>query len=826
MNNIQQRDYYKIFTGTNQTDGYDKIHLGYEAQTSEITLKKDDTTFFHVPFFASVQNLNDSSLAADGAIPGPIPALADRIYKKLGGYGNTTPWGSPSEREDGTWLCSWLYALSSETPKWFDRYYNPGRIAYNEALEGTANVGDYVKHDPVYYDVPSTLTLEPGVYYQYFHNGRNTAVSAVETFAGQDKSRLKLNIDDWSANILDKSIYNNTITINNFKPYWVTSISDPGYSDRSVLSFENKDFINCSVQFNEIYNLKNEFTTSFWIYNDDWSMATNTQLLGNLRKTGYGIFYNNLNNNPFFVIPETKYGHFFLFNQEGDLYTEKNVEILLGYEASPIVVNINSNSEIVSLDANNLRLIKYNHLGDVIAYTKTPTGNNATIEGTPKLSILDGDDNTTVVTTSGIYVYDNNLILKTAVPYSLSAYRTNEQLAYNTKGELIREICNDIKFDSYNNKWTVKNNVVYLNGSSFFTPLDFNTNIPVPATNVAIDPNGDIWILAGANQVTVFDKDTLLPIKNFELGVLYTTNSHLNITPYNKNISFIQTYDRNTNTFTWYALIYYDYEKNLYQITLDGDIYKNTYLPPKLNILDPATALQNKNLLSFNSKGDFTGYEQRRIFNKLKYNNNAQIQFKASVKNSNTRLPNSIYTLSIPINYLVNQIWHLVTVTVKNNTVNIFIDNYLRDTLTLPGNVDLNYDSQHNFYIGTSSGKTENLNVETNSKAIIWNGKIDTVRIYDYAIDNSFIQYFVREKINATDITWNIPTAALQYVEIIDQFFKHRLPGAKSTFFNIRLAGAKITDISTRKRIENDIKQAIEQIKPVYTELLHIEWID
>ena len=36
MSDIKQREYYKIFTGTNQEGGYDKIHLGYEAETTEI----------------------------------------------------------------------------------------------------------------------------------------------------------------------------------------------------------------------------------------------------------------------------------------------------------------------------------------------------------------------------------------------------------------------------------------------------------------------------------------------------------------------------------------------------------------------------------------------------------------------------------------------------------------------------------------------------------------------------------------------------------------------------------------------------------------------
>jgi hypothetical protein len=128
--------------------------------------------------------------------------------------------------------------------------------------------------------------------------------------------------------------------------------------------------------------------------------------------------------------------------------------------------------------------------------------------------------------------------------------------------------------------------------------------------------------------------------------------------------------------------------------------------------------------------------------------------------------------------------------------------------------------------VGCPCGKTQNLNIEIGSQKVIWNGVIDSIRVYDYAIEPKLIQYFVREKTIASDIEWNIQTAALQYVEVIDRFFKHRLPGSKSVFFNIRLTGSKITDPTIRQRIENDIKLAVSQIKPAYSELLRVEWID
>lgn len=821
MSDLQQRNYYKLFTGTNQAGGYDKIHLGYEADTTEIILKKDQATYFHMPFFADTQPLSASSLIADGATPGPIPALADRILKKLGNYGNSTPWGTPSERSDGQWLCSWLYALSSEPPIWLDRYYNPGRLAYPEALEGWANFTDYIESDIIYYDTPSTMTFEAGVLYQYFHHGEQTALKNIGTFSGPDKTRLKLDIEDWSCACpndpkpVDNSIYNNTVTIENFKNDWVVSLFDPGYQDRNSLSFNNTDFINCYVTYNDSYSLEDEFTTSFWVYSHDWSQATSTQLLGSLRSGGYGVFYNNLHYNPYYAIPETFYGHLFYFNQEGEVYTEKNNQLILGEQANFIFVNMNSNAEIVGIDANKRRGVKYNHVGDTITFTRDASGGLLELNGTPKYFVLSGNDDGIFVTELSTYIFDKDLLLKAVLP---QPYGPGEQLAFDIDGNLVRELsCLDLKFDSYNQKWTITDTGILQCQGAALTGIPSNTT--GTNTNLAVDPENNLWVLAESNKIYKINTKNKTLIDTYEVGV--QTNSIDS-----KNISFIKAYKRSTNTFTWYAIICHDYEKTLYQVTLDGKIINNTFLPPKLNTLDPVTALQDKDQLKFTGKGDFTGYERRRIFNKILYNNNPQIQFKVATTYPNRSLPYSTTTLSIPVQYLQNDVWHLVTVTLKNHVIQIFIDNYLRDEIQIPRNADFNYEFKNDLFIGCPVGKVENLNKEINSTAVIWNGYIDSVRIYDYAIRPELIQYFVREKSIADDIQWNIQTAALQYVEVVDRFFKHRLPGAKSTFFNIRLTGTKITDPAIRQRIENDIKVAVLQLKPAYAELLRVEWID
>jgi len=827
MSELNQRDYYKIFTGTNQSDGYDKIHLGYNAETSEIILSKDNTTYFHMPFFAEIQSIHNSSLIADGAIPGPIPALSDRIYKKLGNYGDSTPWGtSTDERVDGTWLCTWLYAEESEPPVWMDRFYDPGRLAYAEALEGLANFNDYIESSSIYYDVSSSLTLEPGVLYKYFHQGESTALKYVETFSGTDKKRLRLDVEDWSclcpdkSEPVDKSIYNNTITIDGFKNEWIANPFDPGYRDRNALSFVNNDFINCQVLYDSSYNLNNEFTLSFWVNNPDWSQATSTQLVGNLRLGGYGVFYNNLNYNPFFVIPETTYGHLFYFNQEGEPYLDKNIQIILPQPSLPVLTFINSEAEVLNVDASLdiLRISKYNHVGDRLTLNKTLNGSLFQLNGIPKIGILGANDELTIITTLSTYIFNNDLLLLSSVPIG---YQYKEQIAYDQSGNLHHELsCLDIKFDNYNSKWHINEFGNLFHNDVFVDYIPSNNSNGLGLnTNIAIDPENNLWVLAGSNIIYKIDtlSNELLDI--YEIGVLTTEEDF-------KNISFIKTYFRSSNSYTWFALIYHNFEKTLYQVTLNGKVFKTTYLPPLLNIQDPAVQYQVKELLTYKGAGDFTGYEHRRIFNKIEYNNNPQIQFKVSLTPANIRLPNSTYTLSVPAQYLTNNDWHLITVTYKKLSLSLYINNELRDTLQIPGTNNFTYNYENNLYIGTPTGKTGNYNDEILSQGVIWNGYIDSIRIYDYAINENLIQYFTREKTYTSDIEWNIPTASLPYVEVIDQFFKHRLPGHKTGFFNIRLNGTKIFDTNIRHKIETEIKAIVARIKPAYTELYQIEWID
>lgn len=816
-----QRNYYKIFTGTNQEQGYDKIHLGYESTNSELILKKDETTYFHVPYFAESQLVSDSTLIENGAVAGPIPAMSDRILKKQANYGNSSPWGTTSDEIDGTWFCTWLYGVSGNHPIWVDRYYNPQYFTHSQLLTSVPNILNKKEYQNsvLYYDVSSNLILEPGVLYQYFHIGEKTAKNIIDSFAGNEQKNLRLNIENWSNSTTDQSIYNNTIVFEKFDNNWIKNIQTSNYQDRNVLSFDNTNFIDCKVIYNDSYNVKNEFTLNFWINHKNWSEATSTQLVGNLKRGGYGIFYDNLNTNPYFVIPESNYGHLFYVNQEGNVYTDKNTQLILGIPANPSLVSINSNSEIISVDSTENVIIKYNQVGDVLTISKNISGADFKMSGTPKLFLLNGENDSIVITTSATYIFDKDLILKST--NTTQTYEEQSQISFDFNGNLIKELsCLDLKIDSNNQKWTIKNDKnLYCNNVGLTALPTNNLNQTGNNTNLAIDPENNVWVLTNTNTIYKIDYQTQTLLDTFNVGIR-------NQTPENKTISFIKQYNRKKNAFTWYAVIVHNFDKTMYFVTLDGKIVKSVFLPVKLNINNPIVADQDQENLNFTCHTDFTGYDTRRIFNKIKYDNKSQIHFKIAAKYPNLNLPPSIFTLSTSTNEFVNDNWYLITCSIKNNILKIYINGKLKNTLQIPQNTDLNYEFKNSLFVGSETGKIYNLNKEIESNNVIWNGYIDSIKIYDYELNSELIPYFIKEKINGNDIIWNIETSSLQYIELIERFFKHKMPGSKSIFFNVRLAGTQIQNTELKKKIENEIKKTIQKIKPAYTEFLKIEWIN
>jgi len=311
------RDYFKIFSGTNQIEGDQDLVFSYSSYTGKIDLYADKLTYFHMPQDMSPWkwlNINyrqalssidgyvtwPSDYAEDqgnpkfrdlvglleaGAIAGDTPYTSDKMYKKRGDYKDNTNWGE-SEDENGTWLCAWLcdrisagtreYIIDSEKsgPVWLDRYYNPEILSKRDALDATATCFDSytqgasssIRKSGII-DIISHLKLEPGVLYAYHHIGSNDTKNIISSFD-------------------DILVHNNLVAYTGVSGNSSSLIAPYTSSDGYVTySFDGSTYGKTITPDSPF----TDFCLSFWLHSDDWKKPFGHQILGNYTNDGIGI---------------------------------------------------------------------------------------------------------------------------------------------------------------------------------------------------------------------------------------------------------------------------------------------------------------------------------------------------------------------------------------------------------------------------------------------------------------------------------------------------------------------------------------------------------
>jgi hypothetical protein len=281
----ESRQYYKLFTGSNQLLGHDNITLGYDSYTTDIVLPADQVTYFHVPqkLYPYIQlNIKDSGLIEAGAIAGDHPMKSDKIFKKLASAKYTTPYGQVSDETTGQYLCSWLSGGrdNKTKPVWVDRYYNPSTTSFIAALSASAD-GNYtpvaqtlinnvqiIEGTTYIFDKPSDLVFETGAYYVYQHIGQNY---------------VKQYINSLFPSLVE----------NQFAQYLYTNLSNaltPGTS-AAEYSFNGSTYT-ISSSLSSIEE-SSQFTLLFHGYCQDWTQPFGHQLVGNFVNDGFGVFNQN-----------------------------------------------------------------------------------------------------------------------------------------------------------------------------------------------------------------------------------------------------------------------------------------------------------------------------------------------------------------------------------------------------------------------------------------------------------------------------------------------------------------------------------------------------
>jgi len=210
------------------------------------------------------------------------------------------------------------------------------------------------------------------------------------------------------------------------------------------------------------------------------------------------------------------------------------------------------------------------------------------------------------------------------------------------------------------------------------------------------------------------------------------------------------------------------------------------------------------------------------------------IKAKFVAKDSTLKVPVPIhYTLNYSVSGLAVG-WHHFALTYnETNTAKLYVDGNLvnQSTYTNPTTGIsyrvFNYKNNPQLSIGASSFKTGFLDdwIQT-PNTYIFNGNVADIRFYNITLNNSDIRALAHnyQYNQFNSLSWAIPTETRGYIEEIERFFLHRMPGSKSQHFNVKIKNSAIADPHIRSIVETNIRSAITSIAPVYTKLRSVIW--
>jgi hypothetical protein len=787
------RNYQKIYSGSNQEKGNDKISLGYDSYTSQVKLKAGSITYFHIPYniYPYTQiNINDTNLAEKGAIAGSHPLQSDKIFKKKAGYLNSSNFGNASDENTGQFLCAWLSGSSDKLlrPIWVDRYYNPQILTPSQALssqepqiifynDSFSNLVNSLSTNVILFDKMSDVYLEPGTLFAYHHLGQIYVQNYVNLNNSKQIQNGLINFYENGSDIIS------TIKENEF-------------------NFQGNEY-SISTSLSSIYN-NNQFTLSFDLYNFNWSKDFANQIIGNYIQDGFGIFNQNAItpfiyfwNNKILYVYNTDLVLLKQIQYESNIKGIFRLENLLDYY---IILQNNKIYRVSTDNAINYAATSVASLSNVLNTFNTPNSGFILTQQVPfSASILSYNFSNNIITdlTHSSLVHTLCSLPLSAMStidyYNNNLYLTNSSTTQRVSGSLFYiDNLYQIK------RWDLNNNTIYPYFSAANQVYTFN-----------VDKNNNFWIIYGDTLTnTSYNRVT-----NFTIS--------LSNQPYtNLNIDFIN--ELSNGNFDYNALVTSQlqiltsnqYNIKTQKISLSGDIKNTSYISninSSLNNINPAN-------------GSYLRREVDSVYT------NSNLNIRARLRD--TVVPST----NIDINLIYQSLsalgmgYHNFCIKFDGNVglLGLYIDGVFVDqNLFEPNRYVLGNLTEDSFLIGTTpfyEGMilTQATNQPNNFN--MGNVKLKNLRIYDSVLSDFDILMLGNYNRVVSDMVFDIPCGKRSYIDEIDCVFKFDVPGSKSQQYNLVIKNTGISDRNTQILIEQRLKNKLIQIAPGYTQLNIIKW--
>jgi len=880
---IQQREYTKLFTGSNQTYGNDNITLGYNAFTTDIVLPADQVTYFHVPEslypFKQI-NVNDSGLIQAGAIAGDHPIKSDKIFKKLVDAKNTSPFGSATDEVNGSFLCSWLSGATDVNimPVWVDRYYNPSKVSsiaaltsrsiepiyYKTVFEGLVEAaGDIVGTDDVF-DKPSDLVFEGGTYYMYHHYGNKDVKKYIQTL-------LPFSVNPNGVQYM--STDGSTISP-------ITMTADEYF-------FEGNQYA-VTGALSSIQDT-NQFTIAFDMYNQDWSKPFGNQILGNLVNDGFGMFNQNV------VTPTIFFNSASSLNiLNTDLVPLKTIQ----YTSEPLQYIRSRFAENYSVVFKDGYLRQYTCDDILLRQTFSPYLSTAVD--------ITNDDTTAYVLCSGISTMSllqvnlqPNTVTKLAQNQVTSKFASTaswsnslattvdmyNSVIYFTPGSISRRIDNTIYYLTDSNTSIVVWDEIDSSTLASFTTAFKTSKAGTYITDFNVDFDGNIWIMLNQDQYFKYtQKNELLLSGTFTSNTLTTSTVYLtgdgikssfNIT--NSGSLIPSDYTVSINNINLRPI--YDYTLQDSRIVFvtpiqSADVcnvtrtqYLDTYKNYKICFVSEFANKKYSNNVLFTRRGMQTVTDVLTSYTVPAYqlilqdtSSNLVLSTFYAAQSGNTVLTNTNYlreyvrdaypTANLNVKAIMSSVYDstdqqsseiifnlsaldtgyhhfAVRFDTYHGYMALFIDGQKVDDIQFaPRKYKFSNLLYRPFLIGTSCFNNSLPLFEYLKKTsyLTEDVKIKNLHIYSAALNDYDIIMHAREGRDIQDIHFDIACGRRNYTEEIERYFKATIPGSKSTLYNITIRNTGITNPALKAALEKQINTVLTNSAPVYSKLNTIKW--
>lgn len=792
---VIQRAYTSLNTGTTQLKGSPDFNTTFNSYTAQILIPKDNTTFFYFPYepFPVIRlNINDSSLINSGAIAGDRPINSDKVFKQKIQQPFTTQYNNSDSEQTGTYLCSWLkggIGLSA-LPIWVDRYYNPTLVNSIDALTYNDNFitefdllainnPDNIQY-PVY-DIKSNLTFEAGYQYAIQHLGDKNIIELVSMLSGS---------------LVQHSINNKYDYLNQYFEYVGDEITLGNNYYSKVLN---------DIQIAEIAKYNN-FTIAFDLSVSRWDENIGYQIFGNYNTYGLGIF-NDQQVTPFVITYDKSV--ISVYNSVLTLLDTVDVDsnIIHLSKLDPVgnIITITENDYLTRVDYNSV-IVDKKYIENVTKYTSFYSTLEYTYCYSPFLSAI------RINNASLDYEYINTSMVNIVVPNvapTTYAIAIVTGVMYLVPGTNIKSLNGKIFFTMQQGTSQVL--VVYdivRNKSSVLYITDV-------INDYIINENNTVYLLYNNNTLLLTDTEYRIQTSNNFPVVLFTDQPSLSGVTYT-GLDYVQ--NKGANNTGENGLCFVGFDKST----------KTKYLI-RTNKFESSDSIVIQKLISLNYT-NITGFRNVTNYN-FNHNNltyTGELEFRLGLPNvydkTQIKLLRYVHNISTLESGYHNFIIRFDSV---NGVYSIFIDGIkVNEQVIQGGQYSFSGIINKQFLFGNCIYYNNYpLGFYTRQPTYYFTNEINVNNFYWYNQALSYYDMLLFVKLNypISDIRFELPTGKRNFVETIQQFFKFKVPGFKSNYFNVHVVNLPVTGV-LKTQLNSTFIDIINRNKPGYTQLNNITY--